>query len=116
MHGRSVPTFVDRTLLMFASVIAFCVMNLAAPQTRLRIVGDRAFCVAAAKTWNSLPSEVTSSATLSTFKLKTYLFHFHFPHVISPHFPHVDCNTAALVDSGAGTNLKMGALIRRKAP
>jgi len=31
--------------------------DLAVPQTSL----DRAFCVAAAKTWNSLPSEVTSS-------------------------------------------------------
>ena len=50
--------------------------DLAVPQTRLQTVGDRAFCVAAAKTWNSLPSEVTSSVTLSTFKqkLKTYLF------------------------------------------
>jgi len=37
--------------------------------------------VAAAKTWNSLPSEVTSSVTLSTFKqkLKTYLFSLSFP-------------------------------------
>ena len=50
--------------------------DLAVPQTRLETVGDRAFCVAEAKTWNSLPSEVTSSVTLSTFKqkLKTYLF------------------------------------------
>jgi len=29
-------------------------------------IGDRAFCVAEAKTWNSLPSKVT----LSTFKQK----------------------------------------------
>ena len=41
--------------------------DLAVPQTRLQTVGDRAFCVAAAKTWNSLPSEVTSSVTMSTF-------------------------------------------------
>ena len=55
--------------------------DLAVPQTCLQTVGDRAFCVAAAKTWNSLPSEVTSSVTLSTFKqkLKTCLFHCHFP-------------------------------------
>ena len=33
--------------------------DLAVPQTRLQTVGDRAFCVAAAKTWNSVPSEVT---------------------------------------------------------
>jgi len=55
--------------------------DLAVPQTRLQTVGDRAFSVAAAKTWNSLPSEVTSSVTLSTFKqkLKTYLFSLSFP-------------------------------------
>ena len=55
--------------------------DLAVPQTRLQTVGDRAFCVAAAKTWNSLPSEVTSSVTLSTFKqkLKTHLFSLSFP-------------------------------------
>jgi len=50
----------------------------------------RAFCVVAAKTWNSLSSEVTSSAMLPTFKLKlkTYFFHFHFPaRNISPIFP-----------------------------
>jgi len=32
-----------------------------------RTVGDRAFRAAAAKTWNSLPSKVTSAAILSTF-------------------------------------------------
>jgi len=55
--------------------------NLAVPQTRLQTIGDRAFCVAATKTWNSLPSEVTPSVTLSTFKqkLKTYLFSLSFP-------------------------------------
>jgi len=56
-------------------------VHLAVPQTRLQTVGDRTFCVAAAKTWNSLPSEVTSSVTLSTFKqkLKTCLFSLSFP-------------------------------------
>ena len=55
--------------------------HLAVPQTRLQTVGDRAFCVAAAKTWNSLPSEVTLLVTLSTFKqkLKIYLFSLSFP-------------------------------------
>jgi len=55
--------------------------DLAVPQTRLQTVGDRASCVAAAKTWNSLPSEVTS-VTLSTFKQKLQslpFFHCHFP-------------------------------------
>jgi len=34
----------------------------------LSIVGDRAFPVAAARVWNSLPVPVTSAATLNTFK------------------------------------------------
>jgi len=33
-------------------------------------VGDRAFSVAAARTWNSLPAEVTSSNSLQTFKTR----------------------------------------------
>ena len=50
--------------------------------TRLRTIGDRAFPIAAATTWNSLPPEVTSSRTLSSLKskLKTYLFKLSFPH------------------------------------
>ena len=46
------------------------------PPTRLSTVGDRAFPVAAARVWNSLPSSVTSCTSLSTFKrhLKTHLF------------------------------------------
>jgi len=46
------------------------------PVTRRSTIGDRAFPVAAARVWNSLPSFVTSSSSLSTFKrhLKTYLF------------------------------------------
>jgi len=51
--------------------------DLAVPKTRLQTVSDRAFCVAPAKTWNSLPSEMTSSATLSTFKHN--LFSLSFP-------------------------------------
>jgi len=44
--------------------------------TRRSTIGDRAFPVAAARAWNSLPSFVTSSSSLLTFKrhLKTYLF------------------------------------------
>ena len=50
------------------------------PLTRLRTIGDRAFSAAASWTWNSLPPEVTSSTTLSTFKskLKIYLFSLSF--------------------------------------
>jgi hypothetical protein len=46
------------------------------PRTRLSTVGDRAFPVAAARIWNSLPSHITSAETLRTFKnrLQTFLF------------------------------------------
>ena len=55
--------------------------DLAVPQTRLQTVGGRAFCVAAAKTWNQSSVKMTSSLTLSTFKqkLKNYLFSLSFP-------------------------------------
>ena len=50
--------------------------TLVVPVTRLSTVGDRAFPVAAARVWNSLTADVTSSPSLSTFKrrLKTELF------------------------------------------
>ena len=43
--------------------------------TLLRTIGDRALPVVTSKTWNSHPSEVTSSRTLQAFKsnLKTHL-------------------------------------------
>ena len=46
------------------------------PPTRRVTVGDRAFGVAAARVWSSLPSDVTASTLLSIFKrrLKTSLF------------------------------------------
>ena len=46
------------------------------PVTRCSTIGDRIFPVVAARAWNSLPSLVTLSSSLSTFKhhLKTYLF------------------------------------------
>jgi len=46
------------------------------PVTRRSTIVDRAFPVAAACAWNSLPSFVTSASSLSTLKrhLKTYLF------------------------------------------
>jgi len=46
------------------------------PATCLSTVGDHAFPVAAARVWNSLPADVTSSPSLPTFQrwLKTELF------------------------------------------
>jgi len=44
-------------------------------------LGDRAFPVAAAKVWNSLPTTLTSQSSLLTFKqqLKTFLFEQSYP-------------------------------------
>ena len=46
------------------------------PSFRLPTVDSRAFPIAGAKVWNSLPDDVTSAPSLSTFRrhLKTYLF------------------------------------------
>ena len=50
--------------------------ELLVPSARRKTIGDRAFRVAAARVWNSLPSHVSSSPSLTTFKrhLKTLLF------------------------------------------
>ena len=55
------------------------------PSTRLSTVGDRAFPVAAARTWNSLPAEVTLSHCLQTFKtkLKSHLLLASFPQFLN---------------------------------
>jgi len=54
---------------------------LVVPRTRHSTLGDRAFPVAAARVWNSLPVYVTESATLLTFRsrLKAELFNRSYP-------------------------------------
>lgn len=54
------------------------------PVHRLSTVGRRSFPVAAATLWNSLPSEIQRSPSLSIFhsKLKTFLFRRSFPDII----------------------------------
>ena len=46
------------------------------PKTKLRTMGDRAFCSAAPRLWNSLPDHLRATQTLDSFKagLKTFLF------------------------------------------
>jgi len=46
------------------------------PSTRHVTIGDRVFGVAAARVWNTLPADVTSSSSLPVFKrhLKTFFF------------------------------------------
>ena len=48
---------------------------------RLSTVGDRAFPVATARTWNGFPAEVASSNSLQTFETKqqSRLFFASFP-------------------------------------
>ena len=50
------------------------------PQTNLKSAGNRSFHFQAAKIWNSLPTNVRSSPSLSSFKknLKTHLFKVRF--------------------------------------
>ena len=51
-------------------------LRLIIPRSRLVSVGDRAFPVAAARIWNSLPLDVISADSLAVFRkrLKTHLF------------------------------------------
>ena len=55
--------------------------RLMVPSVRRSTVGDRAFTVAGPRVWNTLPEEITTSQTLSTFRQqlrpKTWLFRNH---------------------------------------
>ena len=56
--------------------------DLVVPSTRRSTIGDRAFAVAGPRAWNSLPSDIrTSAPSFDTFKkhLKSYLFNCLFP-------------------------------------
>jgi len=50
--------------------------TLLVPTIRRRTLGDRAFPIAGARVWNSLPATLTSQSSLLTFRqqLKTLLF------------------------------------------
>jgi len=56
-------------------------MKLIVPATHCSTLGDRAFPVSAARTWNALPSSVRAAPSLATFrqKLKQTLFLQSFP-------------------------------------
>ena len=55
--------------------------SLIVSRTRLSTVGDRAFPVAAARVWNSLPEHVTSAPSVAVFlsRLKTHVFDISYP-------------------------------------
>ena len=52
------------------------VTTLVVPSTRRSTFGDRAFPVAAPRTWNRFPASVRAATSLSTFRqeLETFLF------------------------------------------
>jgi len=58
----------------------FSVYTLLVPSTRRATLGDRAFPVAAARAWNSLPAQTRIASSLTTFRrqsdgqTKAYLF------------------------------------------
>jgi len=58
--------------------------RLVVPPFKLSTIGSRTFNAAAARTWNSLPEDVTTSPTLPTFRkrLKTHLFRQSYPHIV----------------------------------
>ena len=59
--------------------------RLLVPSAKLYTVGGRAFPVAGHTIWNSLPDNVISAASLSTFlqRLETFLFQASFPDIIT---------------------------------
>ena len=86
MHGLA-PAYLAQTLNRAADVDSRRRLHsgssaaLLVPITRRRTLGDRAFAVAAAKVWNSLPTTLTSQSSLLTFRqqLKTFLFEQSYP-------------------------------------
>ena len=58
--------------------------KLLVPPFRLTTVGRRTFPVAASLLWNSLPSDIQASSSLSVFRqrLKTFLFRQSFPDIV----------------------------------
>ena len=53
-----------------------CIPTLLVPTTRRTTLGDRAFPVAAARAWNSLPPQTRTASSLTIFRreVKTHLF------------------------------------------
>ena len=59
-------------------------LQLHIPPYRLSTAGRRSFPVAASFFWNTLPDDVQSTPSASSFRqqLKTFLFHQSFPNII----------------------------------
>ena len=86
LHGLA-PSYLSETLQLSTEVDArrrlrsASTSTLVVPSTRRSTLGDRAFPVAAARAWNSLPPSVRSTPSLASFRLhlKTHLFAASFP-------------------------------------
>ena len=63
-------------MIVLPKVLAYVGTVHCAQSLRHSTIDDRAFFVAAQRVWNSLPTIVTASETLGTFRrrLKTHLF------------------------------------------
>ena len=86
LHGLA-PSYLSQTFHLSTEVDArrrlrsASTSTLIVPSTRRSTLGDRAFPVAAARAWNSLPPSVRSTSSLASFclHLKTHLFAASFP-------------------------------------
>ena len=86
LHG-SAPAYLTDEICQVADVEArqrlhsSSSSSLIVSRTWLPTVGDRAFPVAAARVWNSLPDLVTSAPSVAVFRswLKTHLFNISYP-------------------------------------
>jgi len=86
LHG-SAPAYLSDELCQVADVEArqrlrcSSSSSLIVSHTRLSTVGDRAFPVAAARVWNSMPDLVTSAPSVAVFRsrLKTHVFNISYP-------------------------------------
>ena len=78
IYGHA-PTFLQELITLQSTTRTLRSTNtllLQVPSTRFSTMGDRAFCSAAPRLWNSLPTQLRATQSLDSFKtgLKTFLF------------------------------------------
>ena len=81
-HNQTAPEYLARDLQWTDDDISrrrlrsATTHKLVVRRTRLRAIGDRAFCAAAFRVWNNLPTDVINASSVATFiqQLKTFLF------------------------------------------
>ena len=81
LHNSS-PSYIDELItphIPSRSLRSEAMNYLVVPRT-IKSHGDRAYCVAAPRLWNSLPNDVKATETILLFKskLKTLLFNQHY--------------------------------------